>query len=686
MLSKAAYTWIARISAFVWGFAFIHLFKYILDNIYPFWSATTSLSFFAFLMIFIVWLSYTLFFNFHPYRNKLPRILYHIIFLVNAVIFYIALASIGEKTYLNLYPLLFTLQFFIFYFLIASIFPALLPFRISVLAGILPGLITYQYIGNIYIDIFLPAVIYLMPLSIFTAVKPSYAKSQQRMLPLRQTIDLLRYTFLGLAFYGIFDIYRGRFYITAFILAVGPVMSNFFLLTDKKKHHIKYGILLLGVSFILSAGLYSQIAMTYWAAISFSILTVWEGIYFKKTVEGDLKREQILSGFAFIIIILFYAISPEWIVILSGAIVFLIQLRILVYIAKGYRKTMSILFALSLFAWAIVIFSSYSSSYKRDFLAIHKIKNTNPPPTLRVLNLLKDKDTLLATNLFPESVVKKFSVQYGVQILPVEVNSPGFLSMVNDLYINHPKVVQIYTLKNLKPYEATSGQAYFFKYVTLHKIQNIYLYDYNMPSQYHNETETFTLSETPNINLMNIESWYSFAKDLSDWYLENKYDEYSLRVIKEMATWYDMPVIYRQIAHIYGILGDTQNQIEYRQKIAEKGAATIEDKNLLLELYFLSGDISKSSQLCDELMNQDTENLIVYQEWKYKIIKLQPNRYQLEALANTLRFPVDSLPPEKISRRTNLLHRIQDDLKSNPQWEEIYKKEKSRQENIVYPE
>jgi len=685
MMSKAAIGWIARISAFTWGFAFIHLFKYILDNIYPFWSATVGLSLFAYLMIFVVWLSYTLFFYFNPYRNRLPRILYHVVFSINALVFYIVLAGMGERTYLNLYPMYFTLQLFIYFFLIASKFPALLPYRISVLAGILPGLITYPYIGNIYVDIFLPAVVYLMPLGIFAANR-SFSNSRQRMLPLRQSIDFLRYLLLGLAFYGIFDVYRERFFITAFILAIGPVMSNFFVLTDKKKHHIKYGILLLAVAFILSAGLYWKFSMTYWAAVSFSILTVWEGIYFKKIVEGDLKREQLLSGIALVLIIASYAISTEWLTIISGLIVLFIEARILVYIAKGYRKAISVLFGISLLAWGLAIFASYSDSYKRDFLATRRTQEIAPPASLTVLNLVKDQSTILATNLFPESVAADFSQKYGVKIIPVETSSYGFLSTVERIHRRYPGAIQLYTLKNLKPYDGPGGETPVWKFARLHEIGGLYLYDHKAPQMYHNGDRDFALGDKPGAGYLPVETWYSLAGKLSDWYLDNNQVEYALGIMKEMAPWYDAPAVDRQIAHIYGILGDTQNQIEYRKKIYDRGAATIEDKNLLLELYFLSGDMSQADRLCEELMVVDRENELVYLEWKYKIVKAGKNRFQLETLANTLRYMPDTLPPDKVSRKNNLLQRVLEDLKSNPQWEEIYKKEKTRQENIAYPE
>jgi hypothetical protein len=685
MKSKAAYTWMARIGAFTWGFAFIHLFKYILDNIYPFWSGSVGLSFFAYLMIFVVWLSYTLFFYFHPYQNKLPRIVYHIIFTINALVFYYVLMSMGEKTYLNLYPLFFTLQLLIYFFLIASMFPALLSFRISVLAGILPGLITYPYIGNIYVDIFLPGVVYLMPLGVFATKKVSFSFGRQRMIPLRQSIDFLRYLFLGLAFYGIFDAYRERFFIAVFILASGPILSYFFILTDKKKHHIKYGILLLGIIFILSAGLYSRISMTYWAAISFCFLTVWEGVYFKKIVEGDLKREQVLSGIALILVIMLYAISPEWIAIISGCLVFLIQFYIIVYVSKRYRKTISLLFGVSLLAWAFVIFASYSDSYKRDFLANHKTRNANPPPSLKVLNLIKDKNTILATNLFPESVVKHFSDQNGLHIIPVDANSSTFLSAIKKISVDYPNAVQLYSLKKMKPYNGANGESYVFEFARLHNIDSIYLYDYDSPAAYHNASESFLLNDTPNAAPLTLDAWYDFAKEFSDWYLDHKYDEYSLNVMKEMATWRDTPVLNRQLARIYGIIGDTSNEIEYRQKIYDRGMATSEDKNLLLELYFLSGDSDRANRMCEELLAADKDNQMIYLEWKYKIIKQQPNRFHLEALANTLRYMGDNLAPDKISQKNNLLQRIQQDLKSNPQWEEIYKKEKNRQENIAFP-
>ena len=686
MLSQTAYTWIARTSAFFWSFAFIQLFSYILDNIYPFWSGTISLSLFAYLLIFIVWAAYSLFFYLKPHRNKIPRIIYHVIFSINAVVFFLVLSGIGEKNYLYLYPVFFSFQLIIYFFFISSIFPALLPFRISVLAGLIPGFITYPYIGNIYIDIIMPGIVYFMPLSIFKFSRTSFSTGHQRMLPLRMSIDFLRYLFLGISFYGIFDIYRERFYVTMFILAIGPVLSYFFMIADKKKHHIKYGILLLGICFISSAFLYLYIPLNYWAAISFFTLTVWEGIYFKKIVEGDLKREQILSGIALVLGILFYAISLEWLAIISGIIVFLLQLRILIYTSKGYRKSISLLFGLGLLIWAFTIFIAYSNSYKRSFLANPKIRETLPPPSLKILNLIKDKNTVMITNLIPPTLAEDFSRQYGVKVISFDVHSFLFLSQVQKMFMNYPNAIHLYTLKNLKPYGEKNGFSYVFKMAKLNHINSLYIYDALVPDQYQNGLQTFSLNDTPDTRLLPIEAWYSFAKKLSDMYATQKKDEHSLRVMHEMEKWYDQPVIYREIMHIYGIQGDTENQIKYGQKLYDSGKSTNEDKLLLLELYFLSGDIEKASRLCEELVLSDRENIVTYLEWKYKISKYNKNRFQLEAIANTLRYMDENLSAAKKTQKNNLLKKIQADLKSNPQWEEIYKKEKTRQENIVFPD
>ncbi|MDH4200211.1 MAG: hypothetical protein OEV66_07530, partial [Spirochaetia bacterium] len=564
MATLKAKIWIARISAFVWGYSFIHLFKYILDNIYPFWSQTTNISLFAYILIFVAWLSYTLFFNFRPYRNFIPRLVYHVIFLANAAIFYILIVKMGEQKYLYFFPLYFTFQFFIYFFLFTSMFPAIMRHRISILAGILPGLVTYPYIGNIYIDIFLPAVVYLMPYNFFTEMRTSHSKSQLRMLPLRQSVDLLRYIFLGLAFYGIFDIYREQFYLSAFLIALGPALSSFLQFVDKKKHHIKYGMYIFAIFFIAGAILYRNLPIAYWAASGFCFLTIWEGLYFKKTAEGDLKREQMLSGTALVLVICFYFISPEWVVIISAILIVLIQSRIAVYIAKSYRKTLSVLFGLSLFAWLGAITFSYTESFKRDFFSALTQKKEHAPVPLSVLDLGREKNVPLASNLFPEEVIKEFSAKHTSSLIYVRTWAPDFLFEILRLHKLHPDVQQIYDLKDLKPYKTKTGQKYIFEFLNLYSIQNVFLYESESPGVYFNEFTSNVFKTSITRSDFNKEEIFEFGTSLANWYSDHGHYDFALYILKDLMQNMDKIEVLRQIAHIYGITGDTENQIEYR--------------------------------------------------------------------------------------------------------------------------
>ncbi|MDH4200377.1 MAG: hypothetical protein OEV66_08370, partial [Spirochaetia bacterium] len=103
-------------------------------------------------------------------------------------------------------------------------------------------------------------------------------------------------------------------------------------------------------------------------------------------------------------------------------------------------------------------------------------------------------------------------------------------------------------------------------------------------------------------------------------------------------------------------------------------------------LYYLSGQTEKADRICDDLINQDSEHIFTYMEWKYKIYRRGKNRYQMEALKNMVRNITGNFSEDKISRKNNLLQKIQEDLSANPQYNEIFNREKARQENITYPE
>lgn len=695
-LSNKSIVWIGRVIALAWGFALIQLFRYILDNIYPFWSVKTNLSLFAYFLLFIAWLSYTLFFNFRPYRNTVPRFIYHFIFTANAVIFYFFVSKLGEETYLYYYPLAFSFQFFVYFFLFTSIFPALMRYKIFILSGFLLGLITYSYVSSIYIDIFLPAIIYILPYRVISSGEEVSIKSHGRMLPFRQSIDLLRYLFLAFSFFGIFDIYRDRFYLTAFILGSGPALSVFFQIADRKKHHVKYGIVIIALFFLGLGFLGQYITLNYWAAFSFSFLTVWESIYFKRDVGSDLKREQLLSGLALLLVTFYYFITPEWFKLINTLIIFSMVLRIAFYFIKSYRKTISLFFVAALVAWLWIVFLSVSDSLKREFFTKNSADDVNPPATLAVFGIMNPQQNILATNLFPPEALKGYAKNNKNPIIPVEVNALTFLQKAKSLSQKNPNAIQIYNLGKTKPYNTEKGEKEVFKFIQENHISNFYLYSSELPGSYYDQDKTYefpslSLQVLPAAAAANNSSFdptavYDVGTSISNWYTQEGNYEYSLRVLNELNHAYEKPEILRQIAHIYGILGDVPKQIEFRQKIIDRGFADKTDKSTLMELYYLSNEPLKAEELCDQLLYEDGDHLLTYLEWKYKIIKMKKNKYQMIVLKNTVLGITRELSKEETLRKNILLRKIREDLSASPDYNELYLKEKNRQEHIVYPE
>jgi hypothetical protein len=685
MTAKSIFDLLPKVISFFWGFAFIHLFKYNLEKIYPHWNESLGLSFFAYTLFFIAWAAYTFSFFYKKEKFRLFSLIIHSIFFINSGIFLFIVANYGENFYLYTYPLLFNFQMGVFIFLFITTMRLIIGYRISLLGGILAGLLSYPYIGNIYIDILLPVFLYLLTTFIIPEKKKIISGNYLRMAVLRESLDFLRYFFLGLAFFGSFDNFRNHFYLSVFILAIGPLLSFFLLKADKRKHHVKYGISVLALFFLGLAVISNYIHLNFSAAAGFSFLTIWEGIYFKKTSEGYLKREIILSGIALTISLFFYIISMEWVLIISAIIVIFAQIRILNYIAKGYRKAIAVLFLISLTAWSISLYFNYNKSYKRGFFV--SLRNTpNPaPPTVNIFGFFTDKTKTYYTNLFPGEFIESMPPQISQNIVFKDIKSPFLIWNISWIHRKNPNAVQIYSLDDLKSYKGSPGIEMLNEYLISNEISNVYFYSKK------DQVFTYPMNFQPglkiNSSFLTPEEILKFGKSLALWYIEKKEYDFAVSIYLELLQSFESTNLYRSIANLYGITGNTGGQMEYRQKVYSRPDSTKDDKINLMELYFLFGQNQNAYEICDYLISREPYDISLY-EWKYKIIRSRNNRFQLEALKNNLLYlgNFSRLSQEQIFQKDGLINKINDDLKSIPLWNEIFNTEKKRQENIVYPE
>ncbi len=678
--------WIFRSTAFVWSLSLVLLFRYTLDRLYPFWSDQISLSFFAYLLVFLIWVAYTLI-TISDRKTNLIRPGFLVLTILNMVTFFSLFIQMGELRYLYQSPALYTFQVFLFFFTFSSKLGIILPHQVSMALGAITGFLASTLIGAHWGVLPLALFVYLIPLHLLgKGVKPRLG-SKERMLPLRVPFDFIRYLLLGLSLLAVLDTHRHRFYIILALLVVGPIFQFIALYVDKAKHHIKYGIRALGVIFVLIAFAYQSMPLSYWAAAGYSALTIWEALYFKKAVSGFSRREQAMSGAALLVVLTLHFVSPGWHLILVGILLIFTQSGLLVYLFKKHRPWISALFMMSISVWTVVVAIRYQDSYRREFWQPASISIPEPAPLAWLISF--DDKPHIYTNLYPKEIldhVDRFSyfsapsTTIAKAIIEKETGPKG-----------KQEAVVLYNTDGQKPYHSEQGQNFLREYLTQKKTYWVYLYSLKSPDT----CWTFTrgdqiapIRKSADKSLTPQQETLLFKTGLAlaSWYREQSRYEYALRVYNDMLTFFQHETLYRKIAEINGILQNTPEQVRYLEMLIDSGKATIEEEVLLMELYFYTEQPERSRTIAETLLQTDQKNRIDYLEWIFKISKVTGDRWEWQKLYRTVeqwkKFDKERVDVGDEVRYEALLANIRDLIESNPLPYDVSAQEKKRQEKI----
>ena len=671
-----------RAVSFLWGFLFILFFRYLLNTLYPFWSGHVTLSFFAYALILPAWIAYILFQRQYT-RSKRWKASVIAVTVVNSFIFLFLLQGFGGSAYLYAHPMAFSIQVLLHFFLFFSVLTLLNKYRISLVFGILPGFLLAEFEPGTMFHII--SCTFILILGIVKAQKPENKNPNRfRMIPLRKNIDLVRYALFGISLLGILDDFRFRFFFVLSLLAAGPLLQHIILKIDKRKHHIKQGTIFLSVFFFLLSVGYQKIAFSYWAAIGFSLLTIWEALYFKRRFDGDDRRDQLLVGGVLIFVMFSQSLTYEWMILISGLFIITVQIRILIYVYKSYRKILSIIFLASLISWTFGIVLKYQDSFKRQFFSVSISKKHHPAPSIYWPLYYSDLYESLITNVYPEEVLKSIDLK-GFPI-NIEFSNPSGADVTWSISWQDKKSkknIYLYNLDNMKAYQTRNGIESMEKFHEEHS-GLFFLSTQDLPPS------DIILKNTPELDFSNIDKevqgvFYNFGIKLALWYEKQGNYQDALLIYDELLLNHQENELFLKAAAANGILGQLDRQIELMEFAIKSADAGKHNLSLIMELYYYKNQFELSKKTAEKLIKVDPENQLSYLKWIFRILKEQGNRHSWQKFYYRVKKIRIKDNKNLESSKEALLMDIQDTLTANPAGYEIIERERKRQENIQLP-
>ncbi|MCB1201207.1 MAG: hypothetical protein KDK41_11220 [Leptospiraceae bacterium] len=667
-----------RLIALAWGFVFILTFRYSLDKIYPFFSTHIALSTFATLLAILMFIAFGRYLKLGQNDNLRTRIYLILAAVANSAVFLMAIYWQGEAQYLYSLPLLFAIQVFLHMFLLAALLPEFAAYRLALLVGVLPGLIPLPVLQNPWIIFLLTPLLSIAKIWLKTGVDHKTITGENRMIPLRQSLDFLRFLTFGFSLYGIFDIYRDRFYLVATILTLSGILQMIILRVHHRKEHIKYGLLSLGIFLPLVAVAYVLLPINYSAAIGYTVLSAWEAIFFRRASEGYLQRERKLIAIVLGISIFAYTLAIDWVSILLGILAIAAQIRFMPYLFKRYRKVIAALFVFSITFWSYSVIRKYSNAITRDFFAPAGQRTTGDIPSLNILADLKGEN-LVYTNLYPRQVIEKTieKVENPDLQLRYENIPPIFLSLVliKEKYFSSVPIQRLYSQASLPAYaneqSAEKLRSHLYAQSTLTII-----------SESNSQKEGIVISE-PRRKLL-----IALGENLSQWLAERGKLPAAANIYRELLQFNpENSDLYLKAANACGIAGLTSEQIEYMEKYLQKsGSNDLQVRFRLMELYFFSGNPEKSEALAENLLREDPDRTLYYYRWLFRVKLGRTDKYKWQDFYRRVAQFSPGDDPIQRENHARLMADIQENINANPGWDEIYQEELKRQENLIFPD
>lgn len=675
-----------RFSAVLWGFAAIVFFRNLLDNYYPFYRRFFPLSQLA-LIMFAVGFASAAFYRKPPVRSWRGIVFGIFVSVVTVTALSMPVFYFGHERALLLFAVPLSLFAGLLWFELTRHFFFYQPAKIFLLSGALIALALSRFVENNYAPAGIAATAAL--LSRFQANR-SWDVGHERLLGIRQLIDLLRYLFLAQAFHSTLGPNRANLLLVLIICSLGLVLPQLIRLFGAMRPHIQQGLQILPVMFVALAILFNLVHYTYWGAAAYALLAVWEAVYFSKAHEVYLRREKILAGAAIITAIFAYYISTDWLQIISGVLVLSVLTGVLVYVAKNWRKTITALFIVAVGTWLYALQVKYSNSVTRELFRFPVLRLHQPqlPDTNLILSMLvlqKSTGKPVFTNMLPDTLLADAAWR-GERIAPFDAN-PATLVMrlayrcsvrkLDHIFVFDEKSLGIYSepaaLITLKDILEKFGRC------------DIFVAD----GQTMRSVRSLSQAYQVDVKLLQAISPDDAARLLSVARAEKQQDlmaEAQALYERVFSFYRDDPQFLRELSALAAARGHIERQIELLNLLINLKKDNITyDKKLLMELYAIKRDRKKSSTLAYEILNAGGESPLAMYVFLQRLFSEPFDRYEMEALYRKVAQYQPKTDLEGI-KYTGLKRSIEDQLKQNPTYDRKFQDENHRQEFITFPE
>lgn len=675
-----------RGSAFLQGFASIVFFRALLDDLYPFYRGIFPLSQFALLVFALGYVAAAL--HRPTGSTRWRRLLATLLLALPAAGSLIALYHFaGREKALLMLPLPVTaVSLFLWYELSRHAF-VFVAAKVWLLAG---ATVAFFAAGLREFAPFAPACALVAIALARLQVAPAWQVVHERIVPLRQLIDFMRYLFLAQAFHGVLGQNRGNLIAVVAFCMAGLAIPQLIRLFRARRPHIQSGLRGLPLIYLGLAGLFNVLHYNLWGALAYTLLASWEGVYFARAHEVYLPREKILAGVAIASGLVAYYISTEWLQILAGSLVTLFLTGILVYVAKNWRKAITALFALAVVGWLVALQWKYTHSVTRDFYrpAVSKLRSAQVPDTslvMTIMRLQKSTGKTIRTSLLPDELLADAawrseniaSFQADPATLVLRIAYACGIQREPAVYIFDEKSLGIYA----DPAALLVLREFFsrFPHCQMFLAENQALREVTNPS---------LILQSDLVQLQNLTP-EDAARILGLARIVKKRDltAESQALYEQVFRFYrEDPVFLRELSTLAAARGQIERQIEILTiLISLRRDNTTYDKKLLMELYAIRNERRKSAALAYEILSEGIESPLAMFAFLQKLFSEPFDRGEMQALYQKIA-QYQPRTDLEIIKYAGLKRSIEDRLQQNPTYDRKFMDENQRQEFISFPE
>ncbi|MCS6972228.1 MAG: hypothetical protein NZL89_04315 [Leptospiraceae bacterium] len=673
------------LAAFSHGLILVYFFRVLLNELYPFFRGIASLSQFALLLVALAFAAAALY---SPHGTKKPAVqtLRLAMVLAIALVLIAVFRIFGRERVLLLFPLPVTALLATLWYEQARYSFIYQSHKLWLLLGMAFALATSPIAAAGDLFPALPAVAILLS-ELQQPILPAIA--HERIVPLRQSIAILRYAFLALAFHGILGQNRSQLPGVAMVSLGGLIATQLLHFVVTVRPHVLTGLLVLPVLLAFLAGLFNFVSYNLWGAVAYVALLFWESIFFRRTHEAYLPREKILAAATIAWAFFSYYITTDWLQILTGILVIVVLAGILFYVAKNWRKTITALFLLAIASWILSLRWKISQSVTRDFFRMPDTRLFEPqlPATglvLTILELQKNQEQRIRTNVLPEELMTDPAWR-SEKLLPFR-STPATLVLrfAYHCLVRRQPITYILDEKSLGVYaesQAILALQDLFRHTacTLYFTSGEALRPLQRPAEqiFPDPQKLRTLTKEDAAKLLALARAIKRRDQLAE--AQQIYDQI-------FRFFQDDPMFLRELASLAAARGDLEQQIRLLNLvIALRKDNTLYDKKLLMELYALSNERKKSAALAYEILAEGQESPLAIFAFLQRLFSEPFDRYEMQALYQRV-LNYQPRTELEIIKYTGLRRTIEQSLQQNPTYDRQFTDEKYRQEFISFPE